>query len=66
MLGGVTTQFSSVNETYSAVGDGSVDGCYITESYDATSHFESTMDDVAAIYARITGEDLFADDDEKK
>ena len=29
---------------------------FITESYDATTHFESTCDDVVKTFQRITGE----------
>ena len=31
------------------------DGCYISKGYDATTHFESTEDDVLDLYRRITG-----------
>ena len=29
---------------------------FISTSYDATTHFETTCDDVMDIYARVTGE----------
>lgn len=38
--------------------DGSKDNLYISKSYDATSHFETTTDDVKNIYRRCAGEDL--------
>lgn len=31
---------------------------FISKSYDATSHFETTTDDVQDIYRRCTGEEL--------
>jgi hypothetical protein len=31
------------------------DGCFISKGYDATTHFETTVEDVLAIYKRITG-----------
>lgn len=34
------------------------DGCYISKGYDATTHFESTVDDVLDLYKRITGKDI--------
>ncbi|KAK5087225.1 Rab GDP dissociation inhibitor alpha [Lithohypha guttulata] len=43
---------------YEPVEDGSKDGIYISKSYDATSHFETTTDDVKDIYRRATGEEL--------
>jgi len=43
---------------YEPVGDGSKDGIFISKSYDATSHFETTTDDVRDIYRRATGEEL--------
>lgn len=32
------------------------DKCYVSTGYDATTHFETTVDDVLDIYRRITGE----------
>ena len=40
------------------IDDGTKDHCYISKSYDATSHFETTTDDVKDIYQRITGKPL--------
>jgi Rab GDP dissociation inhibitor len=40
------------------VGDGNADNCYISKSYDATSHFETAADDVLSLYRRITGTNL--------
>lgn len=31
---------------------------FITKSYDATTHFETTCDDVVKTYKRITGQDF--------
>ena len=31
------------------------DGCYISKGYDATSHFETEINDVLDMYRRITG-----------
>lgn len=43
---------------YEPVADGSKDNLFISKSYDATSHFETTTDDVKDIYHRATGEEL--------
>lgn len=43
---------------YEPVSDGKKDGIFISKSYDATSHFETTTDDVRDIYRRATGEEL--------
>lgn len=32
------------------------DGAFISKGYDATTHFETTVDDVLAMYRRITGQ----------
>jgi len=43
---------------YEPLEDGTNDNIFISKSYDATSHFESTTDDVKDIYRRATGEEL--------
>ncbi|KAI0597917.1 rab GDP-dissociation inhibitor [Biscogniauxia sp. FL1348] len=43
---------------YEPLEDGKKDNIFISKSYDATSHFETTTDDVKDIYARCTGEEL--------
>ncbi|KAL2872348.1 secretory pathway gdp dissociation inhibitor [Aspergillus lucknowensis] len=43
---------------YEPVEDGRKDNIYISKSYDATSHFETTTDDVRDIYRRAAGEEL--------
>jgi hypothetical protein len=37
------------------------DGCFISKGYDATTHFETTVDDVLDMYKRITGKDIDLD-----
>jgi Rab GDP dissociation inhibitor len=34
------------------------DKAYISKGYDATTHFETTVEDVLSLYRRITGADL--------
>ncbi|KAI5290309.1 Rab GDP dissociation inhibitor alpha [Ascosphaera acerosa] len=43
---------------YEPVADGRADGVFVSRSYDATSHFESTTDDVKDIYERCEGHEL--------
>ncbi|KAI0132319.1 GDP dissociation inhibitor [Xylariales sp. AK1849] len=43
---------------YEPLEDGAKDNVFISKSYDATSHFETTTDDVRDIYSRATGEEL--------
>ncbi|MBE3047382.1 hypothetical protein IMZ48_33670 [Candidatus Bathyarchaeota archaeon] len=43
---------------YEPLEDGTKDNIFISKSYDATSHFETTTDDVKNIYRRCTGEEL--------
>ena len=48
----------AVTDLYVPLEDGTKDHCYISKSYDATSHFETTTDDVKDIYLRIMGKPL--------
>ncbi|KAF4303532.1 Rab GDP dissociation inhibitor alpha [Botryosphaeria dothidea] len=43
---------------YEPIEDGTNDNVFISKSYDATSHFETTTDDIKNIYKRAEGEDL--------
>ncbi|KIH88944.1 rab GDP-dissociation inhibitor [Sporothrix brasiliensis 5110] len=43
---------------YDPIENGTNDNIFISKSYDATSHFETTTDDVKDIYRRCTGEEL--------
>jgi Rab GDP dissociation inhibitor len=42
LIGPVLERFDMVSETFEPVGSGAADACYISASYDATSHFETT------------------------
>lgn len=43
---------------YEPVEDGTKDSIFISKSYDASSHFETTTDDVKDMYRRLAGEEL--------
>lgn len=58
VLGPVLETFYSVVDTYEPTSDGRSDNVFITSSYDATSHFETTVQDVLDVYRRLTGADL--------
>lgn len=58
LLGARVETFVEVADLYEPVADGRADHVYISRSYDATSHFETTTDDVKDLYARITGKPL--------
>jgi Rab GDP dissociation inhibitor len=58
LLGPIEQKFVSVCDLFEPTDDGTKDQCFISSSYDATSHFESTSVDVLDIYKRITGKDM--------
>jgi Rab GDP dissociation inhibitor len=43
---------------YEPLEDGTKDNIFISKSYDPSSHFETTTDDVRDIYRRLAGEEL--------
>ena len=51
-------RFVTVSPIYKPVEDGQENQIFISESYDATSHFETTCLDVLSIYRRGTGDDF--------
>lgn len=58
LLGPLLEMFVSVSDLHVPTNNGPAENLYITKSYDATSHFESSSRDVLAIYEAITGEPL--------
>lgn len=58
LLGPILKRFTSVSTTYEPVSDGHSDKCYISSSFDATSHFEDDVTDLLDLYKRVSGEDL--------
>lgn len=48
----------SVTPLYAPTTNGQADNIYITRSYDATSHFETVVDDVQDVWKRMIGKDL--------
>jgi len=58
IIGPTVQRFDSVSDLYEPISDGTKDRCYISKSYDATSHFETCANDVLSLYKRITGTEL--------
>jgi len=55
LLEKVDQLFFWVSNSYVAVNDSKADQCFISSSYDATTHFEQTTTEVLELYERITG-----------
>jgi len=58
LLGPIYEKFVSVSPIYTPISDGKVDNIFITRSYDATSHFETVVEDVHDVWKRVVGKDL--------
>jgi Rab GDP dissociation inhibitor len=58
LLGKVDSFFLDVYDVLEPRADGRADKCFISKSYDATSHFEQTTEDVMDMYERIYGKPL--------
>jgi len=56
LLGNVLHQFWSVDPLYVPINNSKEEGIHISNSYDATSHFETIANDVIRIYREVTGE----------
>ena len=58
MLGSLEEKFVEVTDIMEPLSSGQQDKAFISKGYDATSHFETEMDDVLQLYTRITGKQL--------
>mmetsp|Transcript_9395 Transcript_9395/g.24125 ORF Transcript_9395/g.24125 Transcript_9395/m.24125 type:complete len:413 (+) Transcript_9395:256-1494(+) len=61
LLGPVDHKFIYVTDDHMPTNNGGQDKCFISKGYDATTHFESTVDDVLEMYTKITGKELDLD-----
>lgn len=61
LLGSIMTKFDDVVDLYEPSNQDQKDNCFISKSFDATSHFETTSNDVLDLYKRITGTELNLD-----
>lgn len=55
LLPAIEEKFVWTSDAYRAAGDGSDDNCFITTSYDATTHFETCSTEIQELYKRVTG-----------
>ncbi|KAL4180225.1 hypothetical protein AMTRI_Chr13g124160 [Amborella trichopoda] len=58
LLGPVDEKFFDIYDRYEPTNKQDGDNCFISTSYDASTHFESTVEDVLAMYSKITGKVL--------
>ncbi|XBH85740.1 hypothetical protein VPH35_073580 [Triticum aestivum] len=58
LLGPVEETFFDMYDRFEPVNAAEEDNCFLTTSYDATTHFETTVKDVLALYSKITGKEL--------
>ncbi|XP_039019496.1 guanosine nucleotide diphosphate dissociation inhibitor At5g09550-like [Hibiscus syriacus] len=55
LLGLVDEIFYDTYDRYVPTNDHAADNCFISASYDPTTHFETTVNDVIQMYTKITG-----------
>ncbi|KAG9130596.1 hypothetical protein Leryth_011857 [Lithospermum erythrorhizon] len=55
LLGPVDEIFYETYDRFEPTNAPETDGCFVSTSYDASTHFESTVIDVLAMYTKITG-----------
>ena len=58
LLGPILKSFVSVSDLFEPANNPEQDGVFISKSYDATSHFETVVEDVMRIYKQLTGKDV--------
>jgi len=58
LLGHIHEKFVSISPLYCPTADGRADNIFITRSYDATSHFETVVDEVNDVWQRVIGSKL--------
>ena len=55
MLGKVLERFVSITDHCVPMMDGASDNVFVSKSYDASTHFESTSNDILDLFERVTG-----------
>ena len=58
LLGPIRQKFVSISPIYRPVDRGELSQVFISESYDATTHFETTCNDVLHLYKKSTGKEF--------
>ena len=54
LLGPIYDKFVTISPLYTPTSTGKEDNVFITRSYDATSHFETVVEDVHDVWRRMT------------
>lgn len=55
LLGNITEKFYDVVDLYEPTNDPETDRCFISTSYDSSSHFETASNNILELYEKITG-----------
>ncbi|XP_075867473.1 rab GDP dissociation inhibitor beta-like [Nelusetta ayraudi] len=58
LLNPIVDKFVSISDQYAPTDDGSESQIFVSRSYDATTHFETTCDDIKEIYRKMTGSEF--------
>lgn len=58
LLGNILERFDNISELKVPTNNSEAEKCFLSRSYDATSHFETVADDVLELYKKITGTEL--------
>lgn len=58
LLQPVDQKFVAISDLYEPLDDGTESQIFISQSYDATTHFETTCHDIKDIYRRMTGSEF--------
>lgn len=58
LLGSIDQKFVSISDQYAPIVEKEKDNIFISRSYDATTHFETTCADILDIYKRIFEEEI--------
>lgn len=55
LLGPIVDKFTSVDDIFEPSDNGQTSRVFVSKTYDATTHFETTCEDVLDIFERVTG-----------
>ncbi|XP_039271247.1 rab GDP dissociation inhibitor alpha-like [Styela clava] len=53
LLGSIDQKFIRVSDIFAPINDNPDDNIFVTRSYDATTHFETTCDDIVDLYEKV-------------
>jgi len=58
LMENVIEKFTWKSPVYEPTGNGSEDNCFISKSYDATTHFQTCSEEIVELYKAVTGHEL--------